>query len=181
MTRIYYALFAAFLFAAFEPSAAMAEVATRTGWIPGSTNVGDVWTFSCPAGGNFDLTIQNGNDGTGGSIIDLALIIVNPVGAIIASADDTIACTNPGCNLCPRVLNQACSVSGTYSIKVYSVVTCNGEIGAGGSYQLSLEVSDSTDTPVTAKKAKLGGGPKSKVPAWHTAHSAPAIDDGNLN
>jgi hypothetical protein len=87
-----------------------------------------------------------------------------------------MACAGPGVGEIQRI---RCLTFRTFSIQVYEYSHCVGS--AGGGYVLSLEVSDSTNTPLTAKKTKLGGGPKSKVPAWHSVTSKPAIDDGVLN
>ncbi len=154
---------------------ATAEVATRSNWIPTSSGLGDLWTFSCPAGGTFNLTIDTVSDSAS---VDLLFTVLDSAGAFVTADDDSVACVPASCFGCPQVLASPCVAGGTYSIQVRGTACSNA---AGGGYELSLEVFDSAAVALSAKKTKLGGGPKSKVPAWHTPTSAPAVDDALLN
>lgn len=153
---------------------AAAEVVSRVNWVPtGAYNLGDVWTFSCPAGGSFDLTVDTFVDGS----IDPLFQVKDSTGLQVVVRDDVVPCLPASCFQCPQVLASPCLLGGTYSILV-SAGPCG--TASGGSYELSLEVKDAASVALTAKKAKLGGGPRSKVPAWHSATTNPAIDDGKL-
>jgi hypothetical protein len=165
------------LLSVLVPVLASAEIAIRENWVPASQSLGDVWTFSCPAGGSVDVTVQNKDDGAG-SDIDLLMAVVDPDGTPVGGGDDEVPCLNPGCFACPQDLAVPCTAGGVYSIVIRGFNNC-GVTGIGGGYSLAVEVKDSAAVAVTAKKAKLGGGPKSKVPAWHSATSAPAVDDGS--
>ncbi len=163
------------LFLLATAGVATAEIATRSNWIPTSSGMGDLWTFSCPAGGNFDLAIDTV---AGGTDIDLSFSIIDEDGAFVNGADDDFVCAPASCFGCPRVLASPCALGGTYSIQVRAAGCTTA---AGGGYELSLEVRDAAAVAVSAKKAKLGGGPKSKVPAWHSVTTTPAVDDALLN
>lgn len=165
---------------ATTPVAAFAETAVRRDWVPETVGMGDMWTFKCPAGGTFDLLVQNRQDDYGVSYLDPAFTVKDATGANVSFVDDAVPCNfTPPCGACPQALDVSCGSGGTFSIQVYEYGHCG--TSAGGGYDLSLEVSDSTGTPLPASKIKLGGGPKSKVPAWHSAASKPAVDDANLN
>lgn len=171
------------LLLALNPVPASAEIVTRFNWIPGTSGMGDVWTFSCPAGGTFDVIVQNRNDGymsTGGAL-DLMFSVVDAGGMGVGGGDDEIPClSSPSCAACPQALNLSCGSGGTFGIKVSHFGRCGGA-GTGAGYGLAVEVRDANSNSLPAKKVKLGGGPKIKVPSWQSPSSLPVINDGQLN
>jgi hypothetical protein len=163
-------------------SAATSHAVTRYQFIPGSNgNMGDLWTFYCPAGGTVDVTVDTI---TGNNNLDPALQVLSGDGTSLAFADDTFICSvAPSCGFsCPRVLALACGAGTTHSIKVIgsSVTSCV----AGGYYSLTVVVRDAAAVALDPAKTKLGGGPKRKVPAWldtdKTRASGPVLDDEAL-
>lgn len=164
-----------------SPLSASAEVVTRAEWIPGTFGRGDVWSFVCPAGGTFDLTVQNAADGSG-SNIDFFATVKDSTGAVVQFDDDGAVCSSmPSCAGCPQMVAVPCTAGGTYYAQIFPIGICSVTAGLGGSYTLTLEVKDSAAVSLDAKKVKLGGGPKAKVPSWHSPYSNPLIDDAPIN
>lgn len=159
---------------------ASAESVLRTNWIPASTGMGDLWTFQCPAGGTVAIQVQNRPDAYmgGGSPLDFYFQMIDPDGNVVGAGDDEVAClVQPSCFGCPRQAALPCTAAGTYSIWVSSYNNCSSGNSAAG-YQLAVEVRDANANALAAAKVRLGGGPRSKVPKWHSSSSEPAINDG---
>jgi hypothetical protein len=168
-----------------------AEEIIRDNWVPNTgTQLGDVWTFKCPAGGHVDVTVQTVADNRelGLSTIDPFFSLFDGGGHQIAGADDDIECTEPqACGFtCPQALHVPCG-KGTHSIVIAHSGAQRGDNAdkcqIGGGYELSVEVFDASGASQPSSKVKLGGGAHFKVPAGVLPSgitSGPAMDDGQI-
>jgi hypothetical protein len=146
--------------------------------VPAGATVGDMWSFNCPKGGHFTLTID-----TATHTLDPEFRVFDKDGNTIADADDSTACTNSCANSCPQVVNVACADTGTHYIVVQNYGTGDATC-PGGSYNMLLSVSDANGDPVLANKVKLGGGATIKNPAFADPNKerrkGPIVDDGQV-
>jgi hypothetical protein len=169
-----------------------AEEIFRDNWVPNthSENLGDVWTFKCPAGGHVNVTVQTAEDNVALdlSTIDPVLEILDGTAAVLAFFDDDIECRTPqACGFsCPQARDVPCG-KGTHSIVIAHSGDSRGDNSdkcqIGGGYTLSVEVFDANGISQPASKVKLGGGPQPKVPnavRGPGAPSGPAVDDGPI-
>jgi hypothetical protein len=119
---------------------ALAESVKRTNWVPGVGPLldgelprGDLWTFRCPANHFFSISVDTLADtdiplptnppGPSAAGIDPLLVVYDPDGLVIASADNEVECSHrPICDGgCPQLVSIPCDASGrrnTYSIEV---------------------------------------------------------------
>jgi hypothetical protein len=171
------------------PSFSLADVVARQNWIPSGSyafaaqeQLGDMWTFSCPAGGSVTASVDTLDDNDNAtSNLDPAFWIYDGDGTIVQNqADDEITCAvAPECGFdCPSVTDLPCGAKNPHSISIVSAAfTCVG----GGAYRLSIEVKDANGVSLLAKKVKLGGGDKKKLPGFLDPNkefkNGPALDD----
>ncbi|MCH7666910.1 MAG: hypothetical protein IH936_13410 [Acidobacteria bacterium] len=134
-----------------------AQPVLLSGWVPNNGNVavgesfvGDLYTFECPPGGDFDVSVDTRDDGDNStSNVDLKLEIRDRAGLLLDSFDDVIACTYPPvCGFsCPRALVFLCS-NGPMSLVIRDVgaVAAMGspKCSGGGGYNLRLSLFDGT-------------------------------------
>ena len=157
--------------------AAQADPVTRVESVSNGLSQGDMWSFKCPNGGTFDLTVD-----TAGNLMDPEFGVFDGDGNQIANSDDAVACSNSCAASCPQVLGVACG-RGTHYIVVQNFgsgsTTC-----PGGGYSMTLEGFDKNGDSVDAKKLKLGGGAKQKVPKFldpdKLQKEGPLVDDGQV-
>jgi hypothetical protein len=157
-----------------------ASAVQRSGWIPtaefNARAYGDLWTFACPAGGSFTLTVDNVLEAPGAQI-DLVAEVRDGEGTFLISGDDNVACTHPACAgfSCPRILDEPCGETNPHSVFVFSGVDCE----VGGGYLLNVTVKDKNGNALPDSKVKLGGGASRKLPKSvdKALKSGPALDD----
>ena len=148
--------------------------------------LGDMWTFVCPPGGTFKLSIDTKDDtDINKADIDPVAVVLDGRGNEIGYGDDEIHCKyEPVCGYgCPSV-EATCGKGEVHSILVrdYGTATTSGDYcQEGGGYKLGLEVRDVTGRRVPAHYIKLGGGARRNVPGWALkqgiAPVGPALDD----
>ncbi len=170
----------------------------RSNWVPnvGERNfgvdeqpLGDMWTFICPAGGTFKLSVDTKDDtDVGRADIDPLVVVLDGKGNPVAFGDDDFDCTyEPVCGYsCPSVTAH-CGRGIMHSIVVrdFGVASQTGVYcQEGGGYELDLKVKDSRGHHVPKTDIKLGGGPLRIVPQWALrdgkAPVGPALDDENV-
>src|SRR5262245_11655385 len=100
---------AGLLVAAAWIGSVQAAPVTRKEWLPGSFQ-GDLWTFTCPAGGHFTATVD-----TLGTTLDPFFNVSNGTGGFVAFGDDDVPCSfPPACGFsCPQVVNVPCGSGST--------------------------------------------------------------------
>ena len=151
--------------------------------------LGDLWTFRCPQGGTVRVAVDTKDDtDDGGSAIDLVVVVFDGQGNVVGFGDDEDACSYPPlCGFrCPSV-RADCGLRGRHSIVVRDFGVADRPEPAcqkgGGGYELSLEVLDAGQQPLSEREVKLGGGPRKvrPLPAWlrhaGSAPAGPALDD----
>ena len=93
--------------------ATAADEVRRSNWVPNvgqrpndQLPLGDMWTFRCPPGGSFSVSVDTRDDtDRGEATIDPLLEVVDGNGNDIAFADDTFACTLAPLANAPRASN----------------------------------------------------------------------------
>jgi hypothetical protein len=168
-----------------------AQTAVRSGWVPnvgvlgpGEYPLGDLWTFTCPAGGSGTVWVQSKDDfDTGTSGVDLVAYVVKNDGTLLGYADDNLPCTYPTvCGYaCPLVSFSGCDGQKvSVVVKDFGTAELTGtHCDKGGGYVLSLDVFKSNGVQLTPAAIALGGGPSRFVPGW--AKSALGIPAGSEN
>lgn len=162
----------------------------RTGWVPnvgqrgeGELPLGDLWTFKCPRGGSFSLTIETKDDfDDGTSALDPLVEVVSGDGSFVAFGDDELVCQyEPICGFgCPELIDVPCGQGTRHSL----VVRDFGDSGcrSGGGYDLTLSVRRADGRALSERSTDLGGAPGRRVPNWITADypigtEGPLLDD----
>jgi hypothetical protein len=143
--------------------------ARRRGWVPSGEYfpvLGDLWTFRCPAGGQFSVAADTmADNGFDSSNLDLYVEVTDASGAVVGCAAETKACEHTSvCGFtCPTIAPTPCG-RGIHTIAVFSVPSaiCKG----GGGYKLDLFVFARNGKQATDAQAALGGGPLRALPAW---------------
>jgi hypothetical protein len=157
-----------------------ASAVLRTGWIPSAEYVarayGDLWTFACPAGGTFTVTVDNVLE-VPGSNLDLVANVYDADGTFLDGGDDEIACSHPACAgfQCPAIVDAPCGETSPHSVFIFSGLDC----AVGGGYVLNVTVKDKNGNSLPDSKVKLGGGANRKLPPSvnKAFKPGPALDD----
>lgn len=159
---------------------AVSEEVRRTGWVPnvgaledGEPPLGDLWTFRCPPGGSFRMSVDTkDDDDQGGAGIDPVLGVISGNGQLVASADDEQACTyDPLCGFgCPAVEAGLCGPGANHSIIIQDrgdATSTDEACRGGGGYDLVLEVFNVNGVPLPQGRVRLGGGAAAQSqPRW---------------
>jgi hypothetical protein len=174
------------------------DTVKRSNWVPNvgerdfradEQPLGDMWTFVCPAGGAFKLSIDTKDDtDVGRADIDPLVVVLDGHGNVVGFGDDEFDCKyRPVCGYsCPAVETK-CGNGAMHSIVVRDFGTANQEdtlCQEGGGYELDLRVDDALGQRVREVDIKLGGGALRTIPMWALkegkAPVGPALDDENV-
>jgi hypothetical protein len=175
----------------------LADEIHRSNWLPNvgereGLPLGDMWTFRCPPGGRFSVSVDGRDDtDTGESLVDPLLEVVDGNGNNLAFADDEIECTyRPVCGFsCPALNRVRCGDGDRHSIIVrdYGTASVSGDFCAGGGgYDLLLTVYGPTGHEWSEESTELGGGSFRQLPRWVTLRLpalgpiGPVLDDEDV-
>lgn len=177
-----------------------AQEAVRSGWVPnvgvlgpGEYPLGDLWTFTCPAGGSGSVFVDTKDDlDTGESCVDLTAYVVSNAGTLLGFGDDNAPCTYaPVCGYsCPSFSFSGCDGQKvSVVVRDFGTATTTGtNCNKGGGYVLHLSVFKSNGVQLTPAAIALGGGPSRFVPPWAKtalgippgSENGPALDDEDV-
>ena len=137
----------------------LAQPVFVSGWVPnngviaaGKPFVGDLYSFKCPPGFDFDVRVDTRDDGDNStSNVDLKLGIFDSLG-FVAEFDDELTCTYPPVcgHQCPLALVVLCTNS-PMSLVIRDVGTADitgTKCSQGGGYELRLSLFDSIGNEV---------------------------------
>ena len=157
---------------------AHADPIFRDDAVPAGLGIGDMWSFKCPSGGSFNLFVD-----TSSGLMDPLFQVFDKDGNSLVYADDSTPCSNACANSCPQALAIPCA-SGNLAYIVVRNFGTGSPTCPGGAYQMTLEVFDKNFNSLDAKKVRLGGGARQKVPAFADPNKllqqAPLVNDGEV-
>jgi len=160
------------LAAVLAAGASQAEPAVRYQTLPNRTDVilGDAWTFQCPPGAQADILVDTLDDGDGLARVDPSFWVYDGRGNSLlhdTPADDELDCVVPqACEFACPFATIDCGAGNPHVIIVRDGLALEKfapDECTGGGYELSVEVFV-RGFSVGARRVKLGGGAKRKVP-----------------
>lgn len=170
-------------------AAAAADPVVRFQTLPNRTDVilGDAWAFQCPPGAQADILVDTVDDGDGLARVDPTFWVYDGRGNSLLldlPADDEVECTVPtACGFDCAFRTIDCGSGNPHVIIVRDGVALPEDAPdecTGGGYELRVEVFRGA-VSVPARKVKLGGGPKRRLPfvldPAGVLGTAPLLDD----
>ena len=176
--------------------ATAADEVRRSNWVPNvgqrpndQLPLGDMWTFRCPPGGSFSVSVDTRDDtDRGEATIDPLLEVVDGNGNDIAFADDTFACAfAPLCGFsCPALDEVACGEGDRHSLIIRDFGAAGDGCEGGGGYDVFLTVFGPDGREFSEISTEFGGGAFRQLPRWVTLRLpavgsiGPILDDEDV-
>lgn len=148
-----------------------------------------MWTFRCPPGGGFSVSVDTRDDtDRGEATIDPLLEVVDGNGNDIDFADDTFACTfQPLCGFaCPALDQVPCGEGDRHSLIIRDLGAAGEGCEGGGGYDVFLTVFGPDGGEFSEVSTEFGGGGFRQLPRWVTLRLpavgsiGPILDDEDV-